>query len=50
MKVYIDDILVKSVQAGDHLTHLTEMFDILHVYEMKLNLNKCAFGVSLGNF
>lgn len=50
MEVYIDNILVKSFRAIDHLTHLAEMFDVLHTYNMKLNLNKCSFGVFLSNF
>lgn len=39
-------MLVKSLHAEDHLNHLVEMFDVLHMYEMKLNLNKCTFEVS----
>lgn len=50
MKVYIDDILVKSLYAEDHLTHLFEMFDVLCIYKIKLNLNKCAFGISSSKF
>lgn len=46
MKVYIDDILMKSIQVKDHLRHLDEMFFILRKSKMKLNLNKCTFGVS----
>lgn len=50
MKVYVDNMLVKSLHAKDHLTHFAEMFDVLCMYERKLNSNKCAFGVSLGKF
>lgn len=50
MEVYIDNMLVKSVRAKDNLTHLTEMFDVLRAYGMKLNPNKCAFGVSSSRF
>ncbi|XP_019261471.1 PREDICTED: uncharacterized protein LOC109239371 [Nicotiana attenuata] len=50
MNVYIDDMLVKSVKAEDHIDHLKEAFDILRWYEMKLNLEKCAFGVASGKF
>lgn len=46
----MDNILVKSVRARDHLTQLVEMFDILRVYGMKLNSSKCAFEVSSGKF
>ncbi|XP_022876831.1 uncharacterized protein LOC111395040 [Olea europaea var. sylvestris] len=50
MEVYVDDMLVKSIKAKDHCQHLTEMFDILRKYEMKLNMRKCAFRVSSGIF
>lgn len=50
MEEYADDMLVKSLQAEDHLTHLSEMFDILRKYKMKLNPNKYAFGVLFGKF
>lgn len=50
MEVYVDNMLVKSLQAEDHLTHLSEMFDILRKYKMKLNPSKCAFGVSSSKF
>ncbi|XP_070055468.1 uncharacterized protein [Nicotiana tomentosiformis] len=50
MEVYIDDMLVKSLNAGDHLMHLEEIFDILRKHNMKPNPEKCAFGVSSGMF
>ncbi|XP_022849886.1 uncharacterized protein LOC111371977 [Olea europaea var. sylvestris] len=50
MEVYVDDMLVKSIKAKDHCQHLTEMFDILKKYGMKLNPRKCAFGVCSGRF
>ena len=46
MEVYIDDMLVKSTTAGLHIAHLSEAFQILRNYNMKLNQAKCAFGVS----
>nr|XP_009765844.1 PREDICTED: uncharacterized protein LOC104217329 [Nicotiana sylvestris] len=48
MEVYIDDMLVKSKQAGDHIQHLSDTFQILRKFNMKLNPEKCAFGVSSG--
>ena len=48
MEVYFDDMLVKSNQRPEHVTHLQEAFDLLRVYDMKLNPLKCAFGVSAG--
>ena len=50
MEVYIDDMLVKSTTAELHIAHLSEAFQILRNYNMKLNLAKCAFGVSAEKF
>ena len=50
MKVYMDDMLVKSKEAQDHVQYLAEMFDILRKYRMKLNPHKCVFGVESGKF
>ncbi|CAA0835316.1 Unknown protein, partial [Striga hermonthica] len=50
MEVYVDDMLVKSVHASDHITHLQVMFDILRSYSMVLNPKKCTFGVESGKF
>ena len=50
MEVYINDMLVKSMQRPDHVTHLQEAFDLLKAYIMKLNPLKCAFGVSARRF
>ena len=50
MEVYIDDMLVKSTLAGLHIAHMSEAFQILRNYNMKLNPAKCAFGVSAGKF
>jgi hypothetical protein len=46
MEVYMDNMLVKSIQANDHIVDLSEAFDMLRRYGMKLNPSKCAFGVS----
>ena len=50
MEVYIDDMLVKLIKVELHITHLAEAFQVLRSYNMKLNLAKCAFGVSVGKF
>ena len=50
MEVYIDDMLVKSMKAADHITHLAKTFDILQKHRMMLNPSKCIFGVSSGKF
>ena len=43
-------MLVKSLREDGHLGNLQETFDTLRTYNMKLNLSKCAFGVTAGNF
>ena len=50
MEVYIDDMLVKSIIAELHIAHLSEAFQILRNYNMKLNPAKCAVGVSAEKF
>jgi hypothetical protein len=50
MEVYVDDMLVKSEESGDHIHDLREAFTTLKKYEMKLNPTKCAFGVSSRKF
>ena len=50
VEVYVDDMLVKSQDKEIHLDDLQETFDTLRQYNMKLNPNKCAFGVSSGKF
>ena len=50
MEVCVDDMLVKSKKAVDHMDHLAEMFSILRKYGMKLNPLKCSFGVESGKF
>ena len=36
MEGYVDDMLVKSKIAGDHIKHLNQMFNSLRKYQMKL--------------
>ncbi|XP_074362950.1 uncharacterized protein LOC141703291 [Apium graveolens] len=50
MEAYVDDMLVKSKEARDHVRHLAEMFQILREYRMKLNPQKCVFGIESGKF
>ena len=50
VQVYVDDMLVKSQREEDHLEDLKETFNTLRSYNMKLNLGKCAFGVTVGKF
>ena len=50
MEVYVDDMLVKSIESGNHVHDLHEAFETLKQYGMKLNPTKCAFGISSGKF
>ncbi|GKV48883.1 hypothetical protein SLEP1_g55671 [Rubroshorea leprosula] len=50
LEVYVDDIVVKSLKAGDHLTDLEETFNNLRKNRMRLNPAKCIFGVESGKF
>ncbi|XP_058075573.1 uncharacterized protein LOC131224000 [Magnolia sinica] len=50
MEVYVNDMLVKSIKASDHIIDLGETFSILREYRMKLNPAKCAFGVGSSKF
>ena len=50
MEVYIDDMLIKSKEYPGHVKHLQKTFELLRRYDMKLNLLKCAFGVSSSKF
>ena len=50
MEAYVDDMLVKSKECFNHTKHLQEPFELLRMYDMKLNPLKCAFGDNLGKF
>ena len=50
VEVYVDDMLVKSLDKKKHLEDLQETFDILRQYNMKLNPSKCAFEASSRKF
>jgi hypothetical protein len=50
VEVYIDDIVVKSVEFSSHISDLRKAFDKMHRYGLKMNPRKYAFGVSAGKF
>jgi hypothetical protein len=45
---YVDDIVVKSVQRRDHIGDLAETFANLRAADLRLNPEKCVFGVHKG--
>ena len=50
IEVYINDMLIKSKIASDHVSHLADTFHILRTYRMKLNSLKCIFGMAFRKF
>ena len=50
MKVYVNDMLVKSLAVEQHIHDLVETFSSLCLYNTKLNLKKCTFGVEVRKF
>ena len=50
VKVYIDDMVVKSKLVSKHVGDLTSIFEILREHKLHLNASKCSFGVGSGKF
>ncbi|GAA0171363.1 hypothetical protein LIER_25413 [Lithospermum erythrorhizon] len=50
MEIYIDDMLVKNKVTEDHLNNLRESLDRLRDCRLRINPEKCSFGVTLGKF
>ena len=50
IEVYIDDMVVKSKQEGRHIEDLQEAFEVLQQHKLRLNAEKCAFGVGARKF
>nr|CAE04481.1 OSJNBa0029L02.22 [Oryza sativa Japonica Group] len=50
VEVYINDVVVKSKEIEDHIANLRKVFERTRKYGLKMNLTKCAFGVSTGQF
>jgi hypothetical protein len=47
---YVDDIIVKSTKQENHIADLQETFANFRRASLKLNPEKCVFGVKMGNF
>jgi hypothetical protein len=47
---YVDDIIVKSMKQENHITDLQETFANFRQAGLKLNPEKCVFGVKKGKF
>ena len=50
IKVYIDDMVIKSKVVSEHMEDLTDIFEILRKRKLRLNASKCSFGVGSRKF
>ena len=54
VKIYIDDVMIKSKGKfkgyKEHIANLRETLECTRKHSLKMNPNKCAFGVSAGQF
>jgi hypothetical protein len=50
VEIYIDDIVVKSEGYKEHLADLRKILECTRKHGLKMNPNKCAFGVLAGQF
>ena len=48
VKVYVDDMIVKSRDRLDHLAALQRFFERIRQFRLRLNPKKCTFGVTSG--
>ena len=46
VEVYVDDMIVKSKDRGSHTTNLRKFFERIKEYILRLNPQKCTFGVT----
>ncbi|XP_076932817.1 uncharacterized protein LOC143598497 [Bidens hawaiensis] len=50
MEVYMDDLVIKSVEEDQMLRDIEDVFSTLKKINMKLNPSKCSFGMEEGKF
>ena len=50
VEIYIDDVMIKSKWYKEHLADLRETLECTRKHGLKMNPNKCALGVSAGQF
>jgi len=50
VEIYIDDVVVKSKGYREYLAILRKTLECIRKHGLKMNPNKCAFGVSAGQF
>ena len=50
VQAYVDDMVVTSPKKSKHVADLEELFTTIAKYKLKLNPEKCIFGVEAGKF
>jgi hypothetical protein len=50
VEIYIDDVVIKSLDHESHLDDVRKTLACTRKHGLKMNLNKCAFGVLAGEF
>jgi hypothetical protein len=50
VEIYIDDVVIKSLAHESHLDDVRKTLECTRKHGLKMNPNKCAFGVSAGEF
>ena len=48
VEVYVDDMIVKYKDRGGHIINLRKFFERIKEYRLRLNPQKCTFGVTIG--
>ena len=48
ISAYVDDVVVRSKKCEDHISDLRETFATIRKHRLKLNPEKCVFGVRRG--
>ena len=50
VQAYVDDMVVTSLEKSRHIADLEELFVTIARYKLKLNPEKCVYGVEAGKF
>ena len=50
VEVYINDMVVKSKQEARHVEDLRGVFEVFRQHRLRLNAEKCTFGMGAGKF
>ena len=50
VQAYVDNMVVTSGEQKQHVANLEELFETVAKYNLKLNPEKCVFGVEAGKF